>query len=201
MSHIPSLIRFVIEIEKLKNVLRKSRPVGLGRYENSAEHSWHVCVIALLFSRYANEKIDIDRVVKMLLIHDLVEIDAGDVLAYHANTDAVRKSESEAAERIFALLPEAIGQELKSLWLEFEAAATPEALYAKAMDRVPAVVQNLHGQGHTWRKHHISEEAILALNAKIGAGCEPLWVFLRDELEQAFRHGLLKEDDGADDSP
>ena len=143
MQEIEQILSFMVEIEKLKDVQRKTKPVGLARYENSAEHSWHVCLSALMLHKYANEPVDINRVIKMLLIHDIVEIDAGDTFFFdttknHTNTD----EELVAAKRIFGLLPEEQSTDLIAIWEEFEACQSAEAKFAKAMDRFNPMLQN-----------------------------------------------------------
>ena len=185
------ILGFVVEIEKLKNVLRKSRPIGMDRYENAGEHSWHVCLVALALRQYANHPVNIDRVIRMLLIHDLGEIDAGDVIVYHAATPENQAKEAAGASRIFSLLPEHLRNEFSALWTEFETAASDDARYARAIDRLPALLQNLHGDGHTWRKHGISAEQILALNSRINSGSTALWQHLEALLRDAFAGGLL----------
>lgn len=134
LEEIDKILNFVIEIEKLKNVHRKTKPVGLDRYENSAEHSWHICLCALVLKDYANENIDIDRVIKMLLIHDLGEIDAGDTIIYQSETTEMKEKEATGFKRIVGLLPAPMQEKLIELWYEFEAGETPESKYAKAID-------------------------------------------------------------------
>lgn len=194
MEEIEKALNFIIEIEKLKNVLRKTMPVGLERFENSAEHSWHVCMSALMLKNYANEAINIDRVIKMLLIHDLGEIDAGDTIIYSSETAEFKSEEAAGVARLFAMLPEEMSAELLALWHEFEAGETSDARYAKAIDRVPPLLHNLHGNGHSWRAHDISQEKILSLNSRIGLGSTELWQVIRTQLEEAFAQGILKKD-------
>ncbi|WP_421299494.1 HD domain-containing protein [Aeromonas veronii] len=120
MNSIDDIFSFIIEIEKLKNVLRKTKPVGLNRFENSGEHSWHVCLVALLFKEYSNFEINIDRVIKMLLIHDLGEIDAGDTIVYSCENKEIKELEAASIRRVFNLLPSHLAAELSDLWHEFE---------------------------------------------------------------------------------
>ena len=119
MTNIEKIFEFLVEIEKLKNVIRKTKPVALDRYENSAEHSWHVCLSALLLSEYSNAEIDLLRVIKMLLIHDLGEIDAGDTIVYSSDREKARKNEAEGVKRLLSMLPKELAGELQSLWNEF----------------------------------------------------------------------------------
>ncbi len=186
MAAIESTLSFIIEIEKLKAVLRKTKPVGLSRYENSAEHSWHVCISALMLKDFANEPVDIDRVIKMLLIHDLGEIDAGDTIIYNSETDALKNEEAEGVKRIFSMLPDNLGNQFIDLWYEFEAGETNDARFAKAIDRVPPLLHNLHGGGHSWKKHNITKEQIFSVNERIKLGSEALWSVLSNQLNEAI---------------
>lgn len=190
---ITQILTFLTEIEALKNVLRKTRPVGLQRYENSAEHSWHVCLTALLLKDYANEPVNIDRVIKMMLVHDLGEIDAGDTIVYAADTPDIKAKERACIARLLSLLPAEQATELQLLWDEFEAATTAEARFARAIDRILPLLQNLHGNGHAWRENNIPAERILGLNARIGEGSNAVWDVIRARLEQAFADGILNK--------
>lgn len=191
LDAIRQILDFIVEIEKLKDVYRKTRPVGLDRYENSAEHSWHVCLSALMLKDYANDEIDIDRVIKMLLIHDLGEIDAGDTIIYKSENQAIKDEETAGIKRVLDILPEGKAEEYMSLWHEFEAGETPDSKYAKAIDRVPPLLHNLHGNGHSWRKHNISKEQVFSVNKRIAKGSEKLWEVLEQELENAVEKGVL----------
>ena len=189
---IAAILDFIVEIEKLKAVQRKTRPVGLDRYENSAEHSWHVCLTALMLKDYANEDIDIDKVIRMLLIHDLGEIDAGDQIVY-AEQDASRyDQEREGVKRVVGKLPGKQGDEYLALWEEFEAGESAESRYARAIDRVPPLLHNLHGNGHSWKENRVPKEKVLSLNSRIAHGSELLWQVLQERLEQAAVDGLLR---------
>jgi putative hydrolase of HD superfamily len=189
---IKQTLDFIIEIEKLKDVHRKTRPVRLDRYENSAEHSWHVCLSALMLKDYANDDVDIDRVIKMLLIHDLGEIDAGDTIIYASETQAIKDEEEAGIKRILNILPDGKADEYLSLWQEFETGETTDSKYAKAIDRVPPLLHNLHGNGHSWKKHNISKEQVFSVNQRIAKGSEKLWDVLEQELEDAVESGILK---------
>ena len=170
-------------MEKLKSVLRKTRPIGVDRLENSAEHSWQTTLAAVLFLEDAPDGLDHLKVLKMLLIHDVVEIDVGDVFVYdeQARQD-VAMLEDAAAERVFGLLPSPLNAELLALWREFEARETPESRFAKALDRVCPVIQNLHAPVSSWREHGISRARVLAKNAEIGNANKNLWSMLQDEI-------------------
>ncbi|MEN9657541.1 MAG: hypothetical protein RL571_1006 [Pseudomonadota bacterium] len=191
MQKIEQILGFIVEIEKLKNVHRKSKPVGLDRYENSAEHSWHVCLAALMLKDYANEAINIDRVIKMLLIHDLGEIDAGDTIIYASETLEIKQAEANGIKRLLALLPEGSGDEYLQLWYEFEAGESADAKYAKAIDRVPPLLHNLHGNGHSWSAHQVPKEKVFAVNSRINQGSAPLWQVLETKLQAAVANGIL----------
>jgi putative hydrolase of HD superfamily len=189
---IARILDFIVEVEKLKAVLRKTRPVGLDRYENSAEHSWHVCLAALMLREFANEDIDIDRVIRMLLIHDLGEIDAGDQIVYADHTESRYQEERAGVTRVLAILPGDMAEEYLALWEEFEAGDTAESRYARAIDRVPPLLHNLRGGGHSWKENGISMDRVLELNSRIALGSESLWQVLSEQLDKAAKDGLLK---------
>ena len=192
MSQVNQLLSFMVEVEKLKSVIRKTRPVGHDRYENSAEHSWHVSLMALLFKDYADEDIDINRVIKMLLIHDLGEIEAGDTIVYESESEHIKAKEAQAIQSLFSTLPQTIEIEFNALWLEFEAGKSKDAKFAKAIDRVPPLLHNIHGAGHSWKAHNISKEKVFELNKKhIQGASQVLWSALEVELEQAVNDGHL----------
>ncbi len=192
MNEINQILDFIVEVEKLKSVLRKSRPVGLNRYENSGEHSWHVCLSALMLKEYANEPVDINHVIKMLLIHDLGEIDADDKIIYLSETPEQKSKEEDGIGRLLAMLPNNMGKEYLVLWKEFEAGVTPESKYAKAIDRVPPLLQNIHDNGHGWQKHSIPKEMVFSLNSiRISAGSDKLWETMEIKLNEAVKNGLL----------
>ncbi len=192
MTSIDQILNFIIEIEKLKGTLRKTKVVGIDRYENSAEHSWQICLTALLLKEYANEPINIDRVIKMLLIHDLGEIDAGDTIVYATNKEEIKQKEAEGFKRLFALLPPEIANELHTLWQEFEECVTPEAIYANAIDRIPPVLQNLENNGQSWRENNISFAQIINVNSKIANGSTRVWDNLKPKLETEIEDMLTK---------
>lgn len=192
MEEIEQIFSFIIEIEKLKGVHRKTMPVGLGRYENSAEHSWHVCLCALMLKEHANEDIDIDRVIKMLLIHDLGEIDSGDTIIYKSETKELKEIEAAGVKRVLEFLPSEKKEEYMTLWYEFEAGTTPESKYAKAIDRIPPLLHNLHGNGHSWNTHNIPKEKVFSVNSRIKEGSESVWKSIKTKLNEAVSKGILK---------
>lgn len=192
MTEVKQLLNFMVEVEKLKSVIRQTKPVGHDRYENSAEHSWHVSLMALLLKDYADEDIDINRVIKMLLIHDLGEIETGDTIVYKAESEALKQQETSAIKTLFSLLPPRMAEEFHNLWLEFEVGKSEDAKYAKAIDRVPPLLHNVHGAGHSWKTHNIPKEKVFELNkAYIEGASQALWSAVESELEQAVNDGHL----------
>jgi putative hydrolase of HD superfamily len=192
VDNIEKILNFIVEIEKLKDVHRKTMPVGLDRFENSAEHSWHVCLSALILRDFSNEPINIDRVIKMLLIHDLGEIDAGDTVIYASETDKLKAEEEAGIRRILAILPNGMDEEFMDLWNEFESGKTPDSKFAKAIDRVPPLLHNIYGRGHSWEQHGITKDQVFSLNKRIEKGSEELWSVIRNKLEDAINEGILK---------
>ena len=185
-------IAFIVEIDKLKQVLRQTYLTDGKRRENDAEHSWHLAVMAVLLAEYAREEVDLMRVVKMLLFHDVVEIDAGDTFAYDEAAHADKKErEGLAAERIFNLLPGDLAGEVSALWEEFEACETPEAKFAEAMDRLQPILLNYGSGGIAWREHNISSEQVIARNRHIEAGAPGLWTYVRGLIDRAEEAGYL----------
>ena len=185
---------FIVEVDKLKQVLRRTSIVGEARLENSAEHSWHLGVMATLLTEYAPAGTDLGRTLLMLLIHDVVEIDAGDTFAFDesANADKLER-ERRAAERLFGLLPPDQGDRLRSLWDEFEEGLTPEARFANALDRFHAFVQNVSNGGGTWKRHAISKERILERMDPIREGAPALWPHVVRTVDEIM--GTPLEDD------
>jgi putative hydrolase of HD superfamily len=185
-------IRFILEIDKLKGVLRRSYLVDETRRENSAEHSWHVAVMAIVLAEYANEPVDVSRVVRMLLVHDIVEVDAGDTFVYDtAGADAKADREWRAAERLFGLLPGEQGDELRSLWEEFESARTPDARFAAALDRMMPVLHNIHTGGRAWRENGVTADMVIGRNSRMADGSRELWEYARGLIERAVESGDL----------
>ena len=192
-----SIVEFILELDKLKGVTRKTRPLGLERYENSAEHSWQIALLAASLVHHAPKSadgesaIDLDRVIRMLLVHDIGEIDTGDTMVYVVGGWEERKAaERAAAERIFGLLPEPQGGHFLALWLEFEEGVSPEARFANAVDRAMPVLLNLANDGQSWRENGISHERVLGrVAAPIRDGCPALWDYLEARLEEERRRG------------
>lgn len=194
MSRLEQQLALLIELDQLKSVLRRTRVKSAeGRLENSAEHSWHVALMAILMEEHANEPVDIARVVKMLLLHDIVEIDAGDTFVYDAVASAEQEEkELAAAKRLFGMLPEEQGRALFELWLEFEAAESADAKFAKALDRLIPMLLNYHNDGQSWQEHGVTREQALAINKRIGLGSEVLWEKAQQVIAEATEKGWLK---------
>lgn len=185
-------IEFIVEIDKLKAVIRRSYLAGVDRRENSAEHSWHLAVMALVLSEYADEDVDVLRVLKMVLIHDIVEIDAGDSFVYDGD-QMMDKEEREqaAAERLFGLLPTDQEQEFRALWEEFEARETPDARFAAALDRLMPLLHSYHTEARSWREHGVTHEQVMWRNSPIQAGSETLWDVAQQVIDTAVEKGYL----------
>ncbi|CAI2288868.1 TPA: HD domain-containing protein [Vibrio parahaemolyticus] len=194
MDRLEKQLALLIELDKLKSVLRRTRVKSAeGRLENSGEHSWHVALMAVLMEEHANAPVDIYRVMKMLLIHDVVEIDAGDTFVYDtAATKEQAEKEIKAAERLFGMLPTDQGQELLALWQEFEAAQSDDAKYAKALDRLIPMLLNYHNNGQSWKENSVTREQALTINKRIEFGSVTLWDKAKELIEEATEKGWLK---------
>lgn len=185
---------FIVEIDKLKRVDRQTLIVDGTRPENSAEHSWHIALMALLMVEHIDQGSDIDllKVVKMLLVHDIIEIDAGDVFAYDEDEEREER-EKKAGRRIFGLLPKDQAEELYQLWREFEERQTPEAHYAASLDRLLPLVQNYLTGGYTWVKYHIPEEKVRKRNQVIIESSRNLWEYAQTIIDQAKEKGYFEK--------
>lgn len=185
------IVDFILELDKLKGVTRKTRPLGLERYENSAEHSWQIALLAASLAHHAGAAMDINRVIRMLLVHDIGEIDTGDTLVYaEEGWEARKAAELAAVKRIFGMLPEQRGEAFLALWQEFEHGDTPEARFAHAVDRAMPVLLNLANEGQSWRENGVSHERVVRRIAPpIKAGCPALWDYLEVRLEEARQKG------------
>ncbi|TOC55400.1 HD domain-containing protein [Vibrio parahaemolyticus] len=194
MVRLEKQLALLIELDKLKSVLRRTRVKSAeGRLENSGEHSWHVALMAVLMEEHANAPVDICRVMKMLLIHDVVEIDAGDTFVYDtAASKEQAEKEIKAAERLFGMLPTDQGQELLALWQEFEAAQSDDAKYAKALDRLISMLLNYHNNGQSWKENSVTREQALTINKRIEFGSVTLWDKAKELIEEATEKGWLK---------
>ncbi|HEX2165352.1 MAG TPA: HD domain-containing protein [Thermoanaerobaculia bacterium] len=185
-------LALLVEVDRLKGVLRRTLLVDRSRRENSAEHSWHIALAAVLLAEHAAERVDVARVVNMLLVHDLVEIDAGDTYVYDAEATLDKAAREErAAERLFGLLPSDQAAEVRALWDEFERRDTPEARFAAAVDRMQPIVHNVLTDGHTWRQHGVARAQVEAVNRHIADGAPALWETVRRLLDRAVEKGHL----------
>ena len=193
MPRLDQQVGFILETDKLKQVLRQTLVSGgEGRRENDAEHSWHLGLMALLLREHAAEPVDLLRVVEMLLVHDLVEIDAGDTFVYDevAHLDKEER-EQRAAERIFGLLPKDQAGRVRALWEEFEARQTPEARYAAALDRFQPLLLNFQTEGAAWRKHGVRRDQVIARNRHIEEGAPALWAAAQELIAAAVERGWI----------
>ena len=186
-------MRFILEVDRLKEIFRQSLLTRSRRRENDAEHSWHLCLMVLVLAEHASPPApDPLRVLKLLLIHDLVEIDAGDTFAYdEAGRAGQHDREAAAAERLFGLLPSDQAAEFRELWNEFEARATPEAKFAAALDRLQPMLLNAHTEGAAWRRHGVTHDRVLARAEHIREGAPPLWDYTAAMLAEAVAAGHL----------
>ena len=186
-------LAFALEIDKEKNVFRQTSLSGHGRKENDAEHAWHMALMAYLLREYANEPVDVAKVVLMCLIHDIVEIDAGDTYAYDAEGLRTRKAREDAAKRrIFSLLPDDQNEELSALFDEFEEARTPEARYARAMDNLQPLILNHSNDGGDWKEHGVSAAQVYERQGRTRLGSETLFAVTDAILREHIRKGNLK---------
>ncbi|HEY4640848.1 MAG TPA: HD domain-containing protein [Thermoanaerobaculia bacterium] len=186
-----AIVDCILELDRLKGVTRKTRPVGLERYENSAEHSWQAALLAASMAQYAPADVDIYHVMAMLLVHDVGEIDTGDTMFYVEGGWEDRKAAEKAAvTRIFTMLPEPQAKRFLDLWLEFEDNQTPAALFAHAADRAMPVILNLANNGQSWRENGITYDRVVSrVGPPIEAGCPALWEYLAGRLEEERAKG------------
>lgn len=192
-------IEFITEIDKLKQVFRQNVVIGTNRKENDAEHSWHLAIMAILLSEYSCDRnIDMLKVVKMLLIHDLVEIDAGDTFCYdEKGYEDKEDREKKAAEKLFNVLPYDQAQEVWSLWREFEELNTPEARFAACLDRFQPLILNHNTNGHTWQKPGVTSQKVLKRNELLKENAPELWNYVEKVVKESITKGYLKESEGS----
>ena len=196
MRNLEAQLAFIRELDKLKGVYRLARvKTDENRQENSAEHSWHLCLIAHVLLDYVDEAVDINKVIRLLLVHDIVEIDAGDTFAFAAQSalDEQPEKELRAAKRLFGLLPKHQGDDFLNLWLEFERRDSPEARYAVAIDRVTPLIMNVANDGGSWRHHSPSRSQVLKRNEYIGIAAPRLWDYVVSQIDFAISQGWLSE--------
>ena len=192
-SRLDQQFAFLMEADKLKSVLRATPLADGSRRENSGEHSWHLTLYALVLADQAGPGVDISRVIKMLILHDLVEIDVGDVPIHSANGAAhgsveTAAAEARAADRIFGLLPKDLRDDLRAIWAEFEANVTPDAVFAKSIDRVQPVLHNIAAGGGSWTEYNVTAEQLEArVGVKIAKGAPGLWDWVQAKTRRYFR--------------
>ncbi|WP_431225170.1 HD domain-containing protein [Serratia sp. L9] len=187
------VIQFLMEIDKLKSVQRRTKVLGTQRQENSAEHSWHFAIAAMSLAPYANEDVDIQRVIQMALLHDIVEIDAGDVFVYDlAAREAIHDQEVAAAKRLFGMLPQPQNEFFTALWQEYEAGESADARFAIVLDRSMPMLMNLHNEGQSWVENNVSLDQVLKRNSMIADIHPELWEHLLQHLHDAQHKGWLK---------
>lgn len=185
---------FLLEVDKMKQIYRQTHIRGGSRQENDAEHSWHLALMAFLLEEHSNEPVDITRVIKMVLIHDLVEVYAGDTYAYDAAANASkRQREEEAADRIFGMLPEDQGKMLRQLWEEFETYETAEARFAHVMDNFQPLILNDDNGGKDWSRHQVKKSQILKRNEKTASGSETIWNHMEEIIQQNIEKGTIMD--------
>lgn len=195
MERLRKQLAFILEIDKEKNILRQTHLSGNVRRENDAEHAWHMAIMLYLLREYANEKFDLAKAMMMALIHDIVEIDAGDTYAYDAEALSTQKErEDKAAKRIFGLLPKEQNAELRALFEEFEAGTTPEAKFVRVMDNLQPLLLNHSNNGGDWRAHHVSKTQVSERQRKSKAGSEILWKISEQIISENVEKGNLKDE-------
>lgn len=188
-------MNFLLEVDKLKFISRQTYLSDGKRKENDGEHSWHLALMAVLLSEYSNEKIDLVKVITMVLIHDIVEIDAGDTYAYDTlGNQSKREREVKAADRIFNILPKDQAQKLRQLWEEFEAYETPEAKFAHVCDNVQPLMLNDATDGLAWREHDVKKSQVLQRNRRTGEGSQVLMEYINRILDKNVESGNLKNE-------
>ena len=195
MNRFEQQMKFILEIDKVKNVFRQTYLADGNRKENDAEHSWHMAIMAFLLKEYAQEEVDIMRVVLMVLIHDLVEIDAGDTYAYDLDgLQTKREREVKAVERIFGLLPKDQEEQFRELWDEFEAYESAEAKYAHMLDNFQPLMLNDALAGKSWKEHKVKKSQIYSRNAKTMEGSEKIWEYMKDLVQKNIDRGNIQDE-------
>lgn len=192
-KRLEQLFDFIREIDKEKFIQRQTYLTDAVRKENDAEHAWHLAIMTILLNEYANEKIDVLRTVSMLLLHDIVEIDAGDTYAYDEEAKKTQaEREQKAADRIFGMLPDDLQMKMRGLWEEFEARETPEAKFARTMDNLQPIMLNDATDGKAWEEHSVHLEQILKRNSRTSEGSEVLWEYARKNfVEPNVKNGRI----------
>ncbi len=192
MTDFEKQISFIMELDKIKKINRQTYLSDASRKENDAEHSWHLALMTFVLAEYANERIDVLKTMKMVLLHDVIEIDAGDTYAYDTEGNKTKRDrEQKAADRIFGLLPAGQAGEYRGLWDEFEAMETAEARFANMLDKVQPLLLNDASGGKSWEEHGVKKSQVLARNERTHEGSEELWAYAKELIERNVRAGHL----------
>ena len=195
MERLEKQMEFILEVDKVKKIVRQTYPSDASRKENDAEHSWHLALMAVLLKEYSNEEVDLAKVIPMVLIHDLVEIDAGDTYAYdEAGAKTKRERETKAADRIFGLLPSDQGTWLRELWEEFEAYETAEAKFAHVLDNAQPLLLNDASNGRSWAEHGVHKSQIYKRNEHTSEGSREIWEYMKKLVDKHIQLGHVIDD-------
>jgi putative hydrolase of HD superfamily len=195
MERLEQQLKFILEVDKVKNIFRQTYLADGERKENDAEHSWHLAMMAVLLKEYSNEEVDLSRVIPMVLIHDLVEIDAGDTYAYDEEGARTKEErEKRAAERIFGLLPKDQGGYFKGLWEEFEAYESADAKFARMLDNCQPMLLNDAAGGKSWREHGVKKSQIYKRNERTGEGSRVVWEYMQGVVEKNIQAGNILDE-------
>ncbi len=195
MERLQKQMEFILEVDKVKQIVRQTYLTDGSRKENDAEHSWHLALMAVLLKEYANEEVNLEKVIPMVLIHDLVEIDAGDTYAYdRAGLATQRDRETKAADRIFGMLPEDQGRRFRNLWEEFEAYETAEAKFAHVLDNCQPLILNDASGGKSWKEHTVHKSQIYKRNEHTAEGSREIWEYMKQLIDKHIQLGHVLDD-------
>ena len=195
MDRLQKQMEFIVEVDKVKKIMRQTYLSDASRKEDDAEHSWHLALMAVLLKEYSNEEVDLTKVIPMVLIHDLVEIDAGDTYAYSGESAVVTEArEREAAERVFGILPEDQGKVFRDLWEEFEAYQTPEAKFAHVLDNCQPMLLNDASNGLSWTEHQVRKSQIYKRNEHTAEGSRKIWNYMQSLIQKHIDLGHVIDD-------
>lgn len=195
MDRLQKQMEFIVEVDKVKKIMRQTYLSDASRKEDDAEHSWHLALMAVLLKEYSNEEVDLTKVIPMVLIHDLVEIDAGDTYAYSGESAAVTEArERKAAERVFGILPEDQGKVFRALWEEFEAYQTPEAKFAHVLDNCQPMLLNDASNGLSWTEHQVRKSQIYKRNEHTAEGSRKIWNYMQSLIQKHIDLGHVIDD-------
>lgn len=195
MNDFEKQVSFIMELDKIKKIGRQTYLSDGSRKENDAEHSWHLALMAFVLADYANEPVDVLKTIKMVLLHDVIEIDAGDTYAYDTEGNKTKQlREQKAADRIFGLLPESQGDEYRSLWDEFEEMETPEAKFANMLDKVQPLLLNDASGGRSWEEHGVKKSQVMKRNERTHEGSERIWEYAMELIGKNVKEGRLLDE-------